>query len=178
MQQKTKLFPMTLVSQAFKVCKWGSGLSLVCVFILSFFHLVQFHVVLSESMEPAVSVGSLAIIRSVSPGAYRVGDIIEYRDPLHPTQRILHRIVHLQPNRYGIVEVRTKGDRNTNGDLVPLALGSLQGRLVWAVPKVGFLLNWLSTTYGFLTAVFLTFLLCVFREVRYVMEALGNMRRA
>lgn len=81
--------------------------------------------VLSNSMAPAMPVGSLALTLPVARADIAVGDVIVFSDPNRPSIRVIHRVVHI----YGADEAHkfsnwkadefiasTKGDNNATVD--------------------------------------------------------------
>lgn len=83
-------------------------------------------VVLSGSMEPALSVGDLLIVREQAH--YETGDIVVYQSSSMP---VVHRIVELSGDT-----VVTRGDANNSND-APIPLSAIKGEVVVTVPLVG-----------------------------------------
>ena len=84
-------------------------------------------VVLSGSMEPALSVGDLLIVRQQP--AYEVGDIVVYQSGTTP---VVHRILSIDEEM-----VTTKGDANNAND-EPFPITAIKGRVISAIPLVGY----------------------------------------
>jgi signal peptidase len=102
-------------------------------------------VVLSGSMEPALSPGDVVIVDASAP--IRAGDVITYTTGAAgvPTT---HRVLSVQAAGY-----ETKGDANENPDagLVPPA--AVIGRVLFVVPLVGHVLLWTNTGIGYVALV-------------------------
>lgn len=65
--------------------------------------------VLSGSMAPTISAGSLVVVRPVDPAQLRIGDVITYRIPVQDRRVVTHRVVEmLDPGT--TPTVRTRGD--------------------------------------------------------------------
>ena len=94
-------------------------------------------VVLSGSMEPALSVGDLLIV--VPQDAYQVEDVVVYQ-----TSRtaVVHRIVAIEGEAY-----TTRGDANNTEDK-PIAFENIKGKVIIVVPFVGYLVNLIKTPVG------------------------------
>ncbi|MUV87370.1 signal peptidase I [Natronomonas sp. CBA1123] len=100
-------------------------------------------VVLSGSMEPAISPGDVVIVAS---GPVTVGDVITYRTGNEvPTT---HRIVEEVDGAY-----RTKGDANENADAGLVAPEQVLGSVIVIIPLIGYVILWANTTLGFVLLV-------------------------
>ena len=105
-------------------------------------------VVLSGSMEPHIHVGSLAVVRPVRAGQLQPGDVITYRTPNQPDVVITHRLIAVERDEAGRQRFRTKGDANTGEDLVSVDSAAVLGKVVYAVPYAGFLVEFSKTARG------------------------------
>lgn len=83
-------------------------------------------VVLSGSMEPALSVGDLLIVREQEN--YEVGSIVVYQSGTMP---VVHRIVEISGD-----EVTTRGDANNAADR-PIPMSAVKGEVFAVIPWVG-----------------------------------------
>ena len=90
-------------------------------------------VIYSGSMSPALDVGDVAIVIETSPDEINIGDIIEYRTE---EDTIIHRVIDVQEGEEGRVFI-TQGDANSSPDSDPVAPGQITGRVVFTLPKVG-----------------------------------------
>jgi len=96
------------------------------------------HTVLSGSMSPAVHTGDLVMTEQISPSQARAGDIVTFPDPNRNGKIIMHRVqrIGVTPR---IAHVVTKGDANTAVERWDVPAADHIGRLVYRVPKAGFL---------------------------------------
>ena len=94
-------------------------------------------VVLSGSMEPELSVDDLLIVAPAE--TYEVGDVGVFQ-----TQRtaVVHRIVSINGD-----EIITRGDANT-GDDEPITKENIKGKVVFVIPLVGMLINFIKSPVG------------------------------
>ena len=110
-------------------------------------------VVLSGSMEPALSVGDLLIVTREE--SYGIGDVVVYQDG---STAITHRIVGMEeaevdsPSPEGsqpAVELRitTQGDANDTPD-DPISPTQIKGRVAFSIPLVGYIVNVIKTPIG------------------------------
>ncbi len=102
-------------------------------------------VVLSGSMEPALSPGDVVIVdASATVGT---GDVITYRttgDSVPTT----HRVVGTVDDGY-----QTKGDANEDADAGVVGPEAVVGRVVLTIPLVGHVILWANTPLGYVTLV-------------------------
>lgn len=85
-------------------------------------------VVLSGSMEPALSVGDLLIVREAE--SYEVGDIVVYQSG---RIAVVHRITAIDGDT-----VTTQGDANNVAD-EPIPMEAICGKVAVAIPLIGYL---------------------------------------
>ena len=93
-----------------------------------------------ESMEPAISSGSLVVARPTAPEDIRAGDIIGIPVTSEGAPIIAHRVVALLDDGNQIVAL-TMGDNNPVPDPDPLVLDKPVRRAVLIVPYLGLWLN-------------------------------------
>ena len=91
-------------------------------------------VVLSGSMEPALSVGDLLILKEAED--YRAGDVVVYQSGSMP---VVHRIVDIADGM-----VTTRGDANNVSDGA-IALSQVKGKVIAHIPHVGKIVRLLKT---------------------------------
>ena len=105
-------------------------------------------VVLSGSMEPALSVGDLIIVSESKP--YAENDIVVFQDG---GSLVVHRVVSVDAET-----VITQGDANNVAD-DPISKSSVKGTVVAVVPQVGGLVSFIKTPIGTILFVALAVLL-------------------
>lgn len=108
-------------------------------------------VVLTGSMEPALSVNDLILVRSAD--SYEVGDVVVYQSA---NMLVVHRIVSLD----GETAV-TQGDANNAAD-DPVSLSAIKGKMFFSVPLIGALVRVLQSLPGILIVCVLALLLLHF----------------
>ncbi len=106
-------------------------------------------VVLSGSMEPALSVNDVIIVREAE--SYNINDIVVYENG---REMIVHRIIEKNGDT-----LTTKGDANNTAD-EPTSAESVKGKVVLSIPYAGAVVKALRSPVGaiviILTAVLLT----------------------
>lgn len=96
-------------------------------------------VVLSGSMEPALQVNDLVLIRATE--ACVPGDIVVWQSGRSMT---IHRVVRVEGD-----SVITRGDANNTED-APVPRGALRGKMVYRIPRFGMAVRALRTPLGVL----------------------------
>ena len=107
-------------------------------------------VVLSGSMEPALSAGDLLLV--VPSDVYEVDQIVVYQDG---RSLVVHRILRFEGEN-----AITMGDANDTED-APVPLSAIKGKVVFGLPLVGYAVNLLKTPIG---------ILCVLGAAIFLME--------
>jgi signal peptidase I len=103
--------------------------------------------VMSGSMEPAVTTGDVVVNEMIRPLAARPGDVVSFRDPDGGHRMITHRLRRIQAVGT-TVELETKGDANNAVERWAMPAGGRIGRVIYRVPKLGYLLIWAGSPYG------------------------------
>ncbi|WP_336023156.1 signal peptidase I [Halobellus salinisoli] len=128
-------------------------------------------VVLSGSMEPAMSPGDAIIVREASPEEIEERDIITYRtDSDTPTT---HRVVDVV-EQDGSVAYATKGDANEDADPGSIAHEQVIGEVLFVIPLLGYVVQFVNTTVGFAALVVLPLLLFTLSELRALLRSVDD----
>ena len=121
-------------------------------------------VVRSGSMEPAMPVGSLALMEPVEPNQIKVGDIIAFKPFFDPQTIVSHRVVEVLRNP-PILEFRTKGDANEDPDIFAVSSNFVVGRVTFDIPYLGYALveskPYVRSEFGFALFIVIPTLLLV-----------------
>lgn len=99
-------------------------------------------IVVSGSMEPALLVGDMIIIREQPD--YQVGDIVTYRTGLRV---VTHRIVDITENQAVL-----QGDANNVADK-PIPVTAIVGKVVLRIPRAGDALLYARTPAGIVSVI-------------------------
>jgi signal peptidase len=105
-------------------------------------------VVYTGSMQPAINVGDLVVVRPTSADQLRDGDVITYRTTLNPDILVTHRIVGTGTDNQGGRTFLTKGDASDSVDTVPVASGAVLGKVAYNIPWIGYLVEFSRTAQG------------------------------
>jgi signal peptidase I len=135
----------------------GFGLGLVAIVTLPGVFGYQSLTVVSGSMTPTLGVGSVVIDEVISPADARPGDIVTFKDPIHPRQ-LTHRLqkVRVEGDTFYMT---TLGDANDVPEHWTVPRTGQIGRVVAHLPKLGYARSWLGSGYARLGAVGIVLLL-------------------
>jgi signal peptidase len=127
------------------------------------------YVVLSGSMEPAMSPGDVTVVDAVPAAAIDRGDVINFQEA-SASRTTTHRVIDVV-QREGERAFRTKGDNNEDPDQGVVTAGQVRGRVMTvgpvlvAIPLIGYLIQYGSTQAGFTLLFVLPLSLLVLNEV-------------
>ena len=107
---------------------------------------LQEYNVISGSMEPTISVGSIVYVKEVDWGQLSEGDIIAFEAG---ASVVTHRIVEINSSS---MLITTKGDANEVNDFTPVAYTNVIGKVVVHFPLYGYIAAWLSQVSGKIVA--------------------------
>ena len=148
----------------------------IMVFLFSLFFIniyknktygITTYVVATKSMEPTINVSDAIVVKRGNDGL-ETGDIITFSsaDPYNFGMVITHRIMKIY-EKDGLVFYKTKGDNNNNYDNYLVPKNRVHGKVVFKIPYIGILQNFISTTFGFILVVILPALYII---VYYVLK--------
>ncbi|MEZ3145331.1 signal peptidase I [Halobaculum sp. MBLA0143] len=132
----------------------------------------QSYTVVSGSMEPTIGAGDVVIVRQVPPDRIGAGDIVTFRHDggrLPTTHRVVERVT-----QDGELYFRTKGDANEEADPQAVASDQIIGRVLVTLPFVGHVVQFGSTTAGFVSFVVAPLTLLVVTELLSVVRSDGG----
>jgi signal peptidase len=124
----------------------GFGLGMAAIVTLPTAFGYQSLTVVSGSMVPTLGVGSVVIDEVISPADARPGDIVTFKDPLHPRQ-LTHRLqkVRVEGDTFYMT---TLGDANDVPEHWSVPRTAHIGRVVAHLPKLGYARAWLGSRYA------------------------------
>ena len=157
--------------------KWAGNIILglvLCAVLFAFLIPTAFSgslaIVRSSSMEPAMRAGALAMMLPVDAEDVKVGDIITFDPPWDPDPEVIvsHRVIGVYYNEDIIFD--TKGDATEETDPYWVPADSVQGRVVFSVPYLGYAANsivgYVRTWLGFVTLVCIPVVILVWSAIR------------
>ncbi|MHA7269382.1 signal peptidase I [Arthrobacter sp. HLT1-20] len=98
----------------------------------------QSYTVLTNSMAPKYAPGTFLVVKPTEFSSLRVGDIITFQIESGKPGVISHRITSVGSTQNGERVFTTKGDNNSLEDAATVQEVQIKGKLLYAVPYVGF----------------------------------------
>lgn len=135
------------------------------------------YVIVSPSMVPTIMVNDAIVVRREEGVKLGVGDIITFSsvDPSYPGLTVTHRIVGKQKSKEGGYIFRTKGDNNNIEDPALVNEDNVYGRVVLKIPKLGYVRNFLLTSYGFALGIIFP---CAYLIISDIIKLVKKKRKA
>ena len=136
-------------------------------------------VVLSQSMEPAIPMGSIVVSQpNTAADEIKVGDVITFNamGPNGDPALITHRVVEVLGDGSGI-RFRTQGDAVEDPDMALVSSSSLVGRVWFSLPLAGYMIAFIRTPVGYLVLIGLPALLLILSEWMEIIRSMREDRR-
>ncbi|MFJ5958114.1 signal peptidase I [Paenarthrobacter sp. NPDC092416] len=132
----------------------GLGVVLLSIAILAVTVLIvvpratgsQTYSVLTSSMAPKYAPGTFLAVQPVPFDELKLGDVVTYQIQSGQPGVITHRVVGFGFLQTGEKTLTTKGDNNDVADPEPVREVQIRGKLLYAVPVVGFVANALGNS--------------------------------
>jgi signal peptidase len=136
-------------------------------------------VVLSQSMEPNIPMGSIVVSQPVEAAdEIGVGDVITFQasGPDGDPALITHRVVEIVDNGIG-VHFRTQGDAVDDPDMFLVSSNNLVGRVWFSLPLVGYLIAFIRTPVGYLALAGLPAMMLILSEWVEILRSIREQKR-
>ena len=131
-------------------------------------------VVLSGSMAPAISVGSLVIIRPAPP--YKIGDVITFGKDGKKDVPTTHRIVEMRAEA-GVMVYVTKGDANEDKDVSEVRENEVIGKVLFTIPYLGYVIDFARKPVGMVLLIIIPAVVVIGDEVRKIVVEIKRIRQ-
>ena len=118
--------------------------------------------IVSESMEPTFYKDDLAIVKSYYYEELQKGDIITFKQD---DRIISHRISKIVNNK-NEKQFITKGDNNKVEDIESVNTQDIFGKVVYVIPKIGKIVNYIQNVTGFINIFILIVIICILANFR------------
>lgn len=105
------------------------------------------YTVLTGSMQPDYPPGTLVVVKPVEIEDIAIGDVITYQLESGEATVVTHRVISVGTSLgSGERTLRTRGDANTAADQAPVQEVQVKGRLWYAVPYLGHVGTWITSS--------------------------------
>ena len=132
--------------------------------------------ILSGSMTPTIKVGDVVVDQSIAPLSARLGDVVTFKSPDDSSRLITHRVIRMRAIG-DTVSFVTRGDANTGVERWSVPEDGRIGRVVYHIPKVGYVANVAGSRLGRLLFLVLPALLLGLLELRRFVRGPGDGRK-
>ncbi|MCK5096337.1 MAG: signal peptidase I [Candidatus Pacebacteria bacterium] len=131
-------------------------------------------VVLSGSMEPAIPVGSVIVIKPAE--SYAVGDVITFGKDTKTSIPTTHRIVDVRIEGEETF-FKTQGDANEDPDMSELKEGAIAGKVLITIPFLGYLIDFARQPIGFILLIIIPAACIMIDEIRKIWMEVKKMKK-
>lgn len=135
---------------------------------------IELKIVKSGSMEPSIGVGSLIVVRAAPE--YKLGDVITFGPDTKKQIPTTHRIVGVE-GQGKRAKFTTRGDANDVDDGSAVAVREVIGKVIFTIPKLGYLLDFARTPVGFVFLVGIPAGLIIMDEIVVLIREIGKTKR-
>ena len=134
--------------------------------------------VLTDSMSPTFNHGDMIIIKKCDPNTLEVGDIVTFHTIIQNEYALnTHRIIEINGD-VGMRTFITKGDNNEIADQRSIAGGDIVGKYTGRLPYVGYVMQFLSSSVGFLVVIVLPLLVFFIYQVYHLVMVSIKLKKA
>ena len=137
---------------------------------------INVYTILTQSMYPTIKAGDVIVTYKEDNNIYNVGDVITFTSENNNGMTITHRVNEVfEVNN--VYSYRTKGDNNNTADSEIINSDKVLGRVVFKIPKAGFIQQFLVTKTGWIFAVILPALGVVIYDLLKVVLIVTGVRK-
>lgn len=134
--------------------------------------------VMTDSMAPAFSAGDMIFIKTCDTSKLEVGDVVCFHTIIENQYALnTHRISEITEEN-GVRSYTTKGDNNEIADQHIISDGDIVGKYVGQLPKMGKVMDFLSSSMGFLIVIVLPMLLFFIYQLYHLVTVILEMKKA
>lgn len=131
----------------------------------------MFYVMKDNGINADVNPGSLAVVREIDPAELAVGDLITYRTDLGPQATATRRVVEVK--REDNLQLITRGDDPAAVQTIPVEAGNLIGKVVFSLPYVGLLVDYVKTSQGLILLIFVPGIIIILYQLVKIIKHLS-----
>lgn len=138
---------------------------------------INAYVVLTGSMLPQIQIKDVVVTKKVDAEKLKKDDIITFlsSDSRFEGLTVTHRIVDKKVNEVtGEVEYITKGDNNNAPDMALAQDSNVLGKVIFKIPKIGYLQEILATKGGWIIVILIPCLLVISYDIVQLIKNIKN----
>jgi signal peptidase len=128
--------------------------------------------VISGSMEPAIKVGSVVVVKPAAD--YNVGDVVTFGKFGRNSNPITHRITEVILSESGGKLFRTKGDANNGPDQDSISKDKILGKVLFSIPYLGYAVDFAKKPLGFSLIIMVPAAAIIADEIKKIITELKN----
>jgi len=132
----------------------------------------RYEPVYTGSMEPAIPVGSVVVIKPADPETLKIGDIICFKLESESATTVTHRIINITSQ--GFI---TKGDANEDPDTWIVKKENVIGKVIATIPLIGYLGYFVRTPIGFILLILMPATLIIIIEIRNIIKEMKKTKQ-
>lgn len=135
---------------------------------------INIYTILTQSMYPTIEAGDVVVTYKENNNKYNSGDVITFISQNNAGLTITHRVeeVKVVNNQYSYI---TKGDNNNTRDREVINGNSVIGRVIFKIPKAGYIQQFLVSKTGWIVAVILPALgIIIYDILKIFLIAIGK----
>ena len=134
------------------------------------------YTIVSPSMVPTINVEDGIIIQRIEPEHIKQGDIISFlaTESYYRGKVITHRVIGIEKSSDGKLLFRTKGDHNNVADSFLVNEENVYGKVIFRIPMLGYIRQFLSTYFGWILCIVISFLYLILSEVVRVRRMISS----
>ena len=129
---------------------------------------ISTHVVSTGSMEPEIKTGSV-VFSTLHNQEINKGDIIVFTSPENEEITIVHRVMDIENDEY-----ITKGDNNDNEDDWVVFKNDIKGEVIFKIPYLGYVIDWMKTTQGFIVTICIPALIFIITMIKKIKDGIND----
>lgn len=127
----------------------------------------RFMGVIGTSMNPVITEEDIVVI-ATNCQDIKLGDIICYKQEIEDKEFLFaHRVIEVNDGW-----IQTKGDNMSEPDPWLVRPSDIKGKVILVIPKLGILIRWLHTIYGFLFLVIVPAASLIWMELKKLKKSL------
>lgn len=138
----------------------------------------NFYTILTQSMYPKIQAGDIIITYRNDNDIYNVDDVITFVSTANASNgiTITHRVIEVSTLN-GEYYYRTKGDNNNTADSSSVKANNVIGKVIFKIPKAGYIQQFLVTRTGWIVAIVLPCLGIVIYDILKIFRLAGKKKQ-